>query len=129
MAVNGISLKLYFKTLQPLAFIETDNAITDESREEETGVKDELTTLSSESSEFDDNQMVELLQDFGEDEDLEGWDLVDEREVDYDQEEALDKMINLASTGSARPNSKSDLDGETKNDNKFIRCKIWLYRR
>ena len=112
LAVNGISLKLYFKTLQPLAFIETDNAITDESREEETGVKDELTTLSSE---FDDNQMVELLQDFGEDEDLEGWDLVDEREVDYDQEEALDKMINLASSGTARPNSKSEQD-EVTND-------------
>ena len=107
LAVNGISLKLYFKTLQPLAFIETDNAITDEAREEETGVKDELTTLSSE---FDDNQMVELLQDFGEDEDLEGWDLVDEREVDYDQEETLDKMINLASSGTARPNSKSEQD-------------------
>ena len=112
LAVNGISLKLYFKTLQPLAFIETDNAITDESREEETGVKDELTTLSSE---FDDNQMVELLQDFGEDEDLEGWDLVDEREVDYDQEETLDKMINLASSGTARPNSKSEQD-EVTND-------------
>ena len=113
LAVNGISLKLYFKTLQPLAFIDTDNAITDESREEETGVKDEY-SLSKEES-FDDNQMVELLQEFGEDEDLEGWELVDEREVDYDQEEALDKMINLASTGTARPNSKSKQD-EVTND-------------
>ena len=111
LAVNGISLKLYFKTLQPLAFIDTDNAITDESREEETGVKDEY-SLSKEES-FDDNQMVELLQEFGEDEDLEGWELVDEREVDYDQEEALDKMINLASTGTARPNSKSKQDEVT----------------
>ena len=113
LAVNGISLKLYFKTLQPLAFIDTDNAITDESREQETGVKDEY-SLSKEES-FDDNQMVELLQEFGEDEDLEGWELVDEREVDYDQEEALDKMINLASTGTARPNSKSKQD-EVTND-------------
>ena len=39
LAVNGIALKLYFKTLQPLEFIETDNAITNEAREEETGVK------------------------------------------------------------------------------------------
>ena len=31
--------------------------------------------------------------------------------VDYEQEEALDKMIGLASTGSARPNSKSEQDG------------------
>jgi len=118
LAVNGISLKLYFKTLQPLAFIETDNAITDEAREEETGVKDEL-TLSKEES-FDDNEMFDLLSDFGEEEDLENWELLDEREVDYDQEEALDKMIGLASTGTARPNAKSDLDGETKNNNKFI---------
>ena len=110
LAVNGISLKLYFKTLQPLAFIETDNAITDEAREEETGVKDEL-TLSKEES-FDDNEMFDLLSEFGEEEDLENWELVDEREVDYDQEEALDKMIGLASTGTARPNAKSEQDGE-----------------
>jgi hypothetical protein len=113
LAVNGISLKLYFKTLQPLAFIETDNAITDEAREEETGVKDEL-TLSKEES-FDDNEMFDLLSEFGEEEDLENWELVDEREVDYDQEEALDKMINLASTGTARPNAKSEQD-ELTND-------------
>jgi len=113
LAVNGISLKLYFKTLQPLAFIETDNAITDEAREEETGVKDEL-TLSKEES-FDDSEMFDLLSEFGEEEDLENWELVDEREVDYDQEETLDKMIGLASTGTARPNAKSEQDGEADN--------------
>jgi len=113
LAINGISLKLYFKTLQPLAFIETENAITDEAREEETGVKDEL-TLSKEES-FDDDEMFDLLSEFGEEEDLENWELVDEREVDYDQEEALDKMIGLASTGTARPNAKSEQDGEADN--------------
>jgi len=107
LAVNGIALKLYFKTLQPLSFIEIDNAITDEAREEETGVKLSAT--------FDDNKMFDLLNEFGEDEDLEGWDLVDERPVDYDQEEALDKMIGLASTGSARPNAKSEQDAEVDN--------------
>tara|TARA_R100001463_G_scaffold114277_1_gene169473 strand:+ start:759 stop:2480 length:1722 start_codon:yes stop_codon:yes gene_type:complete len=107
LAVNGISLKLYFKTLQPLAFIETDNAITDESREEETGVKL--------SAQFDDNKMFDLLDEFGEEEDLENWELVDEREVDYDQEETLDKMIGLASTGTARPNATSEQDGEADN--------------
>jgi len=112
LAVNGISLKLYFKTLQPLAFIETDNAITDEAREEETGVKL--------SAQFDDDKMFDLLDEFGEEEDLENWVLVDEREVDYDQEEALDKMIGLASTGTARPNATSDLDGETESQKKFI---------
>ena len=110
LAVNGISLKLYFKTLQPLAFIDTDNAITDESREEETGVKL--------SAQFDDDKMFGLLDEFGEEEDLENWVLVDEREVDYDQEEALDKMVGLASTGSARSNAKSEQDGEA-DDMKF----------
>lgn len=114
LSVNGISLKLYFKTLQPLAFIETDNAITDEAREEETGVKNELTL----SAEFEDNKMFDLLDEFGEDEDLENWELVDEREVDYDQEEALDKMIGLASAGTARPNATSEQDGEAE-DMKF----------
>jgi len=104
LAVNAISLKLYFKTLQPLEFIETDNAITDEAREEETGVK-----LAKEES-FDDQEMFDLLNEFGEEEDLENWELVDEREVDYDQEEALDKMIGLASTGTALPNTKSKQD-------------------
>ena len=115
LAVNGISLKLYFKTSQPLEFIETDNAITDEAREEETGVK-----LSKEAS-FDDDKMFELLDEFGEEENLDDWDLVDERPVDYDQEEALDKMIGLASTGSARPNAKSEQDGEVDGTNFKVR--------
>ena len=105
LAFNGISLKLYFKTLQPLEFIDTDNSITDEAREEETGVK-----LSKEV----DEEAFDLLNEFGEEEDLEEWELVDERQVDYGQEEALDKMIGLASTGSARPNAKSKQDGESE---------------
>ena len=58
------------------------------------------------------------LSEFGEEEDLDNWVLVDEREVDYDQEEALDKMIGLASTGTARPNANSEQDGEV-DDMKF----------
>jgi hypothetical protein len=62
--------------------------------------------------------MFDLLEEYGEEEDLENWVLVDEREVDYDQEEALDKMIGLASTGTARPNATSEQDGEA-DDMKF----------
>ena len=114
LAFNGISLKLYFKTLQPLEFIETDNAITDEAREEETGVKlscCDSTKLSKEES-FNDDEAFDLLEEFGEEENLDEWELVDERAVDYEQEETLDKMIGLASTGAARPNAKSEQDGE-----------------
>ena len=115
LAFNGISLKLYFKTLQPLEFIDTDNAITDEAREEETGVK-----LSKEES-FNDDEAFDLLNELGEEENLDEWELVDERQVDYEQEEALDKMIGLASTGSARPNAKSEQDGESDGFNFKVR--------
>ena len=116
LSVNGISLRLYFKTLQPLEFIETDNAITNEAREEETGVK-----LSKED--FNDEEVFNSLKDVGQnEEDLleEGWELFDERPVDYDQEEALDKMLSLASVVPSRANAKSDLDGETETGKRYL---------
>ena len=110
LAFNDISLNLYFKTLQPLEFTEIDSdLVDDETQEEETGVK-----MSSQKPKVDDD-FADFMVDFGEDEDLDEWELVDERPVDYDQEETLDKMIGLASTGSARPNAKSEQDGEVEN--------------
>ena len=172
LAVNDISLKLYFKTLQPLSFIESDNLVTDEAREEETGVKRDLSLKSqvvdkdfaiiddrlayatkemaiegaknigcegyheheyegkiwfmpceehkqSNLSAETDDKVFDLLNEFGEDEDLENWDLVDERKVDYDQEEALDKMVGLARVGQATPNSKSKQDETNKEGVQF----------
>ena len=120
LAVNGISLKLYFKTVHPLAFIDTTKAITDEAREEETGVK-----MSKED--FDDEQIFNELSEFGEDEDLENWELIDEQPVDYEKEDELDKEIELkntqlASTGKAIPNAKSDQD-EVTNELKAFRVR------
>ena len=115
LSFNNISLKLYFKTLQPLEFIDLDNIKDKETREEETGVKM--------SKVFSD------LEEFGEDEDLENWELIDERKVDYDTEEELDaeinkqnekkesllsKIWNLATTGAARPNANSEQDGQNE---------------
>ena len=111
LAFNNISLNLYFKTLQPLEFTDLHNVVDKETREEETGVKL--------SADFPDDKMFELIDEVGEEEDLENWEIVDERPVDYDQEEALDKMIGLASTGSARPNSKSDQDGKNEEGIQF----------
>ena len=115
LAVNDVSLKLYFKTLQPLEFIETDNAITDEAREEETGVK-----LSAEPS---DEELLKNLEGLGEDEEellKQGWELFDEREVDYNQEEALDKMLSLASVVPNRATANSELDGETETGKRYL---------
>jgi len=116
LAVNDISLKLYFKTLQPLEFIETDNAVTDEAREEETGVK-----LSKE--EPSDEQLLEMLDGLGESEEellKQGWELFDERAVDYEQEEALDKMLSLASVVPNRAMANSELDGETETGKRYM---------
>jgi hypothetical protein len=108
LAFNNISLKLYFKTLQPLEFTELDNAMTKEQVEEETGVK--MSSDKEDLSDDDFDKIFEALEEYGEDEDLDEWELVDERPVDYEQEEALDKMIGLASTGRARPNAESEQD-------------------
>jgi len=110
LAVNNITLKMYFKTLQPLEFTDLDNAMNKEQVEEETGVK-----MSSEKPDTSDehlDKIFDALSELGEDEDLDEWELVDERPVDYDQEEALDKMLGLASTGRAIPNASSEQDEE-----------------
>ena len=111
LAINDISLKLYFKTLQPLDFLEQD-AINKDTQEEENGVK---------MSKIDD-----LLASLGEEEN-DDWELIDESEVDYDTEAELDAKINelnnpkqsilskiydLVSAGTARPNAKSKQDKE-----------------
>jgi hypothetical protein len=117
LAVNDISLKLYFKTIQPLEFVDTDG-MNAETKEEETGVK-----MSSQLDEFIDLN-GEILSD--------NWVLVDETEVDYDTELELDeeikglnkksvlsKIYEFAAAVGSRPNAKSDQDKEIRG-NKFI---------
>ena len=107
LAYNGISLKLFFKTLQPLEFMDLENAQSQEQIAEETGT--ELSAV---------NPLIEL----GEDENPE-WILIDEHEVDYDTDETdnellskepkqslLSKVVNLVSTGDPRPNLRSSQD-------------------
>ena len=116
LAYNDISLNLYFTTLQPLEFTEVDSSIQDkETIEEETGVEMALAS----------DKMDAILEELGEEEDLDEWTLIDERKVDYDNEEALDyqigelnkknksllsKIWEFVSTGTSRPNAKSSQD-------------------
>jgi hypothetical protein len=113
LAVNGISLKLYFETLKPLEF-------TDPS-----GKVEEPTELSSL-----DNEVARDLIALGED--VPGnWLLIDESPVDYDNDDAenellkgekkslLSRLVELVSTGTARPNSNSEQD-DTVEGVKFI---------
>tara|TARA_B100001559_G_scaffold253081_1_gene216861 strand:- start:413 stop:1039 length:627 start_codon:yes stop_codon:yes gene_type:complete len=84
-----------------------------------------------ELKDFDDEQIFNELSEFGEDEDLENWELIDEQPVDYEKEDELDKEIELkntelatqlASTGKAIPNAKSDQD-EVTNELKAFRVR------
>ena len=108
LAYNGVALKLFFKTLQPLEFTDLENTQNEEQVAEETG-----TELSAHT-----NPLIDL----GEDVNTE-WLLIDEKEVDYDTDDEenellskepkqslLSKIVNLVSTGSAFPNSKSEQD-------------------
>ncbi len=117
LALNDISLNLYFKTIQPLEFTDT-TGMDAETKEEETGIKMSV-QCSAESSESD-NEIAQELIDLGEDEDLENWELISSEEVDYEAEELedqedqdpslLSKIWNFVSTGTARPNAKSKQD-------------------
>jgi hypothetical protein len=118
LSYNDISLNLYFKTLQPLEFTDLEGTMVDEeTREEETGVKmsvneskEKMCTHLSSDKDFNDKEIFEKLKELGEEEDLDEWEIVDERPVDYDQEEALDKMIGLVSAGSPDADAKSSQD-------------------
>jgi hypothetical protein len=115
LAFNSISLNLYFKTLQPLEFIDQNPAMNTEQVEEETGLK-----LSSHIDKLD-------LDEYGEELDPNEWELVDSRVVSYEDEARLDaelealnnpekslmsKVWNFVTTGVARPDLKSSQDGK-----------------
>jgi hypothetical protein len=108
LAFNGVALKLFFKTLQPLEFTDLENTQNEEQVAEETG-----TELSSHT-----NPLIDLGE-----EPQDNWLLIDEKQVDYDTDDEenellskeptqslLSKIVNLVSTGSAFPNSKSQQD-------------------
>jgi hypothetical protein len=127
LAYNNISLKLYFKTLQPLEFTDLENVEDEETREEETGVK-----LAKELPEDLGSDIADALIDLGQDEEelLSDFQVMDEREVNYDEEDGLDEVITdlnkpkkkstlakiweFVSTGSAKPFRESEQDGESK---------------
>lgn len=104
LAVNGISLKLYFETLKPLEFTDPSGKI-----EEPT----ELSSL--------DNEVARDLIALGEDV-PDNWLLIDESPVDYDNDDAenellkgekkslLSRLVELVSTGDNRPNLRSGQD-------------------
>ena len=76
-------------------------------------------------------ELSKFIEEFGEDI-PEDWEIVDEEVVDgehqdFDFESELNNLANnkteLASTGTARPNARSDQDGTNKSDNEFYKVR------
>lgn len=115
LAFNKVTLNLYFKTLQPLEFIDQNPIISKDDMEEETGLK-----LSSHIDKLN-------IEEFGEEMDPNEWELIDSRPVSYEDEDRLDaelealnnpsksimsKVWEFVTTGVARPDLKSEQDGK-----------------
>ena len=139
LAFNGISLKLYFENLNLL-----------QTREEVETVLEDNTKLGEEDSEENNKNvetsqefnLEEFLSDLGEPKEQTGWITLDEREVDYEDEETLNnhlaemnkelydklenstllsKVFNFVSTGTARPTAISSQDKLVKD--KFFKVR------
>lgn len=115
LSFNGISLNLFFKTLKPLEFTDLENAQNTEQVAEETGT--ELSKHEHVSAD-----VAKALIELGEEPD-ENWLLIDEFPVDYDSDDSenkllskepkkslFSKLVELVSTGDARPNITSKQD-------------------
>lgn len=82
LAYNDISLKLYFKTLQPLEFTDIDEElVTKETIEEETGIK---MSDDTEQIELTEDLSKTILENLQHDEISEDWEYVDELECTED---------------------------------------------
>ena len=114
LAFNGVSLDLYFI---PVGLLEQNV------RDRSAVVEAPLAMSKI------DNEMFTAIDEFADD-DMEGWELIDSSKVDYDSEDSEDAYLeqlnaennttlakfkryvaNLATTGTARPNIKSEQDG------------------
>lgn len=113
LAYNDVRLELFFKTLQPLEFIDLENVTTEEQVQEKTGVE----MSSHDTLAFD--KLNAYASELGDD-----YELIDVRDVDYEKEDELDlqiekannpslmsKALHFVSTGTAYPKRKSEQDG------------------
>ena len=111
LAVNGVSLNVYIKTLQPLEFTEDMEDPNERSAED-----DEQLSLSTDERPFVDDalaeELIQALEGLGEsEEELEGYELVDSEDAedepeDFNAESYLNGLVNL----SASQDSSQDND-------------------
>ena len=129
---NDISLNLYFKTLEPLEFMDLDSFDNEEQKEEETGVKSEDTELEIMASKpLKDEDSDKLLQDAlnvleGEVIDSNEWELVDVRDVDDENQSEEDwagDMIQLAESVKSDTPIKNKPSGDSMLDKSYYKIR------
>lgn len=117
LAKNGIALNLYFKTLNPLEFMDVDvDQMDDETKEEETGVKEEFADQHPELSDENAEELLSSLQ--GEIIDADQWVLADAREhndnnssiEDWAKDHVKEKRNLLSRIVKSKPSGESYLD-------------------
>jgi len=129
LAINGVTIPISIKDVQPLNSMfdaETlKEVLTQDEIREELGyepLKQNEETVAEEQNLAEYTELDKFLMEFGEDEDLENWQLIDEEDAegeheDFDFEYNLEKL-ELASTGRAIPNAKSEQDGQSTQTHK-----------
>lgn len=103
LAINNISLNLYFKTLQPIEFTELDNISTKVKREEETGEK--LSSDYIDLTDDDEDDIISQLESLGEvisDE----WELIHSEEVKDTSKEF--KIEDLSEANPKQPSTQDN---------------------
>ena len=120
LAVNDISLNLYFKTIEPLEFMDLENVEGEEAIEEQTGIKEEESTeleiMASKSvSNKDSDKLLKNALDSlkGVKMDSEEFEIVDIRDLDDENESVEDwakSMIQLSDVVDSKEDGFSTLD-------------------
>ena len=118
-ATNNISLNLYFKTIEPLEFMDVDDTLDAETIEEETGVKqeDEEENLElaihkmcfHEIADDELNKLADELIEAGEDIDEDEWELIDSSLATDDEDNIL-SHFEFAQVVKSTPQRKSEQD-------------------
>ena len=121
LSINDISLNLYFKTIEPLEFMDLENIESEEAIEEQTGIKEEeesteLEIMASKSvSDKDSDELLKNALDSlkGVKMDSEEFEIVDIRDLDDENESVEDwakSMIQLSDVVDSKEDGFSTLD-------------------
>ena len=139
LRVNQIDLPLSFIQLKPitLEFTSEDlkGIMTEDELREEMGLAPLDVEVREDFSKAEKTELDSFIENYGEEIPTE-WEMIDEENVNDEHEEfnfeevlndAANGKLDLASTGTARPNARSEQDGVNKSYNDFFKVR-YVYK-